>query len=166
MYQKVFLFYKAPQTWAALIMSSRLVVELAIWSCSSCLVILSLLCMRQGHRFNLPYFLVRIQLHNGPQEKEEDSFIVCTSEQPGLPGFTTCCLVYRNATPTFILQDQNPNGFIYKISRIPGRSCCLISKHFTVQKGTGRRKQTIKFKFGSILKIRWTGIIVKAEING
>lgn len=57
-------------------MSSRSVVELTTWSCYSCLVTLSLLCMGQGHRFNLLYLLVRIQLHSRHWEKEKDSFIV------------------------------------------------------------------------------------------
>lgn len=45
---------------------------------------------------------------------------------------------------------------------------CLVSKHFTVQKEIGSRKQTVKLKSGSIIfyKIRLTVITVKAEITG
>lgn len=70
-------FYKAAQMWAALILSSRLTEELTISSCSSCLIVMSLLCISQGHGFELPYLLLRIRLHNRPQEEEEDSFTAC-----------------------------------------------------------------------------------------
>ena len=112
-------FYKAAQMWAALILSSRLTEELTISSCSSCLVVMSLLCISQGHGFKLPLSFAKNQIaQQTPGRGGRQFYSLHLRNSLVSLAFSTCCLICRNVTPTLNLQDWKTDDRVEKLIQI------------------------------------------------
>lgn len=142
-------FYKAPQTWAALIMSSRLLKELTILSCYSPWLYCARCVWDKATASTCP-LLVRIRWHNRLRQQEEDS-VKSLYFRKGLVSLASLlnCMACANATPTFHLQDQKTDDLPHRIIQIPECSYNAWSLNILLLK---KEWLGINSQFGSILQ--------------